>query len=211
MLTHEFMHHLFHKRIENSVELEVREKFSRDYEVFNAKKDAYKYSFKTDRSQLAKEYALAAKDMFNSFIDVLRSYTLEEMVIETILAEKFDSNSFSLVLEGQKVNGAAYIIISEEKASAYLDAIKDSIADAESALSSSRVYSVDLTPLKNEIYDIESEMGGLVANAQYYFDQKVDEFQSRGLLANGQHLTMPTSHECSHSKEVDELLEKIKH
>ncbi len=201
VLTHEFMHHLFHDKLaETPGYSDVRE----DYYI--AKKAVKKASREyLNGSKNTEEYYSAIKALNTSLIKVLKAYFLEEMTIETILAEKFDSGTFTDVVEGQKINGAFYIVSSRDNAKIYIETLR-----AENDLAKIALYkkSADFKEFEQEIAKLEKEMNELAKPAQRYKDKKESEFRRSGLYDDGQMAAMINHQGCSHSHGLEKLLEE---
>lgn len=216
VLVHEYMHHLFNKEVERtgSSANDIKEKTIKLLNDYESKKRSLEYSYGTGREALAKEVAELLVQTNASMIAFLKQYYLEEMTIESILAEKLATQELKMVLAEQRLNGAAYIVVSEKKASKLIDELKEETSKFVSSHSSkltSDVYS-KLVKSAREYNLIQTEAKPLSDKAMQVLRENnlEDKLDLSGISAGAGAVAAGHTHGgCSHDKDADEILEIV--
>lgn len=213
ILVHEYMHHLFEiQAVAEGVNVSGLSASivakSNDYLVaYKALKD----SNTSNRSALVKEAASKFAILNAEYLVLLRQYTLEEMTIESTLAEKLDSRELSFVLDKQRINGAAYIMQSAKKAAEQLSIYKDENERLRytyySEINASSEGS-QLLELSKKMDSITSEMSSLSAKAKSFLNSKNVDYQPMHAIVS-EVVTAEQHHTgCNHAQLPPEVIEE---
>ncbi len=208
VLVHEYMHHLFNIQslddgIDGATVKDVVIQAEKDYTTAS---ELLKIMPAANNSSYVKETAVKL-NKFNAAIFVfLQQYFLEEMTIESTLAEKVKSGELSLIHPKQGINGAAYTVSSSGKANAILKTVqtetKDFIRDH-----GSKIDSADLLLLKANLDEVESmqtQMFSLVVRASLFLrEHNIDYTGLATQKQNNPHAG------CSHGQIPEDLLAVI--
>lgn len=217
VLVHEYMHHLFDTQVqEQGLSGDgIKAKALGLYSTFNSQKRSLDYKYGSSRKAAVKEAYTTLIQMNDAMIELLKQFFLEEMTIETMMGEKLDKGELKMVLDKQRINGAAYVISSEKKTSEFIDDLEAEIAAFSRAYYSDLEYS-DYSALSNyttKFRALKSEMSRLKSRAK-------DFLSTKGLDYNGVTIESPENPEisipvddhagCSHGQDADEVLETIR-
>ncbi len=214
VVVHEFMHHLFQTQFTQDTGIaDIKahlELVETRYQKALSKISKYSSRYDQQSKEEAQTLIDAQAEYQQTLLDLIKTYPLEEVSIENKLAYEFESGNFTEVVEGQKINGAAYIISSSEKAIDLFGYLED-IDDNTRKVLGFTYYKADISRLReinDSVRDYRTETYRLKRAAQEYLEEKN---LSYGILkaAKG-----PTEHVhspgCSRQKEFDQIMDKIK-
>ncbi len=212
-LTHEYTHHLFRTAISDlagASDEEIRTNVNTNLSNYDAK-------FKNATSSAdIKSYTEAAEflNLANiNIIEFLKRFSLEEMTIESMLAEKYDTSEFKLVSADQRLNGAYYVVSSAKKARELVTSLFADIDKAKAALSSSADPAAQAAVVKlnqnTAAYDtLFADMSRLEIPARQYI-QTHNLDSGRTELAGFKAMKSHKSGTCAHSQEADKFFDEI--
>lgn len=215
VITHEYMHHLFHAQIlaTPGAAADIKSQMQKslaDYE--EATTQLRKVPFGDERASQANETALKLQILSSDLVSVLKQYYLEEMAIETTLAEQMDRGNFTLVLKGQRVNGAAYTMTSAKKVAEILYPFEKEIRDFKRSYAR-ELGSFEQTQLETELSefaDIRTTMASLSFRAKSYLESLGLEYE--GLVHSsfiGTDKAAASDSGCGHEKEIEGLIQLV--
>ena len=226
VFVHEFMHHLFSKEVQDNTKTD--EELKADVKDAIARIDSAEKNYKNSHSAAdAKSYLNEIKRISQSFPEILRRFTLEEMTIETVLSEKLKARQFVNVPASQAINGAAYVYQSAKKAEVNLSAVCELNSEAQLivleqagkiAPEESSAYTKIFKDSDSAVADFKNDLTNLKARSEKFLresDIDPDKLES-GLVSVQLAGFNPTesNHEkdgsggCSHSRETEKLAEK---
>ncbi len=219
VLVHEYMHHLFQMQVETQHgHRDSKGEFLSVFDDLLTRLKKLESYASTSKSLYAKELKSASKKMAevnNLAIDFMKEYLLEEIAIETILGGKFDSKELNYVVEGQRLNGAAYILTSGNKAKDIFKPLRE-LSNIFIGDTSSGLTTVDLEPIRRSLQQfsrLEDEITRLQSWAREYIKAKGLVFKEKSLvlsLTSGLVDSAEPYHVgCSHQQDVDEILAVI--
>jgi hypothetical protein len=212
-LTHEYTHHLFHSAIiDLSGVTDDQLKTS-----INLNLNSYDQKYKSASASADVKAFIEAAQFLNlaniSIVEFLKRFSLEEMTIESMLAEKYDKSEFKLVSSDQRLNGAYYVVSSAKKARELVNSILADIDQAKASLRASidaeaKAMTDKLNQDLNAYDSLLAQMSRLEIPARQYI-------QTHGLLAQKDQLAgfkalkSNKSGTCAHSAEADKFFDEI--
>lgn len=212
VLVHEYLHHLFHKQLvlEGGSE-DIKSEFKAVATEYDLVKEKSKNASGAEAKELTSKTAKLLAQMSDKFLEVMRQYYLEEMTIESLLAEEFNSGRLTLVVEGQRINGAAYTVVSAKKTEKLIEAVEREIYYFK-LLNSYTLDSSDQRALQaseSQLSAIKSDISRLYSKADSYLNQKLGYGYQRGLGLSGLHAEYENHSGCSHGQAADDVAEVI--
>lgn len=212
-MVHEFMHHLF--RIEGAMaEEEAMKIYSSTSSSIMAAIERYNDTRSgQDLLDLSQKFEKGTA----ALIEVLRSYTLEEIAIEHELGQYFEAGNLKYISDFGRINGDLYILRSVEKIE---ERFKEQIEDAADSLAkaareNSSLISGDKaeinrisSSMKRQVNEIKAEMNPEKNKARERLRAAKNKL-GRGVVMNGLVPTMENVNvtECAHNHNIESLLD----
>lgn len=211
ILVHEYMHHLY--QIQRNAEMDskaedVKTRLTRLSADYDKAVTALNLGAPAERVDLLHKASEKLVEFNTVAFDFLREYLLEEMSIENVLFEKYERNELKNVIEGQRLNGVGYTLVSGKKAKElFLTALEkenDSFFiryQAELAAEDK----VNVQKVQAEVKSINSEIEVLSSRAKAYLRSKNLEFKGLSSVMGITGLS-GTSHDgCNHQQGLEEV------
>ncbi|WP_157684582.1 hypothetical protein [Bdellovibrio bacteriovorus] len=217
VLVHEYMHHLFDSQVqeEGLSGDAIKTKALSLYSTYGSQKRSIDYKTGTSRKTAVKETYVTLKNMNDAMIELVKQYFLEEMTIETILGEKLENGQLKMVLDKQRLNGAAYVISSAKKTADFIDQLDVEISTFKRSYYEDLDYAdySALSVYSTKFQDLRSQMSRLRSRAKDYLSSKGLDYNGVAVVSEADpEISIPVDDHagCSHGKDADEILEIIR-
>ena len=215
-VVHEYLHHLFHIQSGNESDLsDLQSEYQRiTLEYKNLRKKVTKVKAK-DRTELINKLADKLTDAGQLLLLLLKKYYLEEMTIEMLLAQELSEGRFTQVIEDQRLNGAAYTVLSADKARRLLNAFETDLqylklveprAIRKPQLMKLDAVTTQFATMRNDILLLSDQ-------ATSYLDSKVGKnYTLNGIRAAAKRISINKNSPhggCAHAEEADEFFSSV--
>lgn len=212
VLVHELMHHLFQVELDKTPlgAIDLKIELTKAFEAYEVARARFDRNPNETTSNEAAEKLIRLNSLV---IEFLKQYFLEEMTIETIMGKKLEEGSLRLVHRSQRINGAAYVVVSEKKAKEFMDLILPQSQRFEMFFGSLLKPELRLG-LRNELrrYDkIKSEMAELSHKARLFLLSEGVTFKGLELATKSEdtEFLAGVSHVgCAHSHEAEQVMKR---
>lgn len=213
VLVHEYVHHLFAVQLDNdgNYNPDLKSDLSNKLKTYSVANEVAKGANSSEKEVLINNAAMKLNDFVKTFMLLLKQYTLEEMTIETILANKLDSSELVLVEPKQRINGAAYIISSGKKATDLIASIKKEVTLFQ-LLNSTKLGITEsnlLTDSSRQLDQITTDIDSLTSTANKFLLTQGISFKGFRAVSFSHDVSYedPTSHVgCSHGEIPAEII-----